>query len=151
MPKLAVIKVGQLPLVVRNQKWKWNNSNRYFQRSQEIYCWFVSPQAFVISFTSDFIPRLVYQYVYSPDGTLHGFMNHSLSYFNVTDFQPNTNPMEPMVLGHKVEVCRCWQKSFSWPYGSIACCVHYTSSTTNNSLWYSYVCFTAVEFTFLIA
>uniref|UniRef100_A0AAX7UEW2 Anoctamin n=1 Tax=Astatotilapia calliptera TaxID=8154 RepID=A0AAX7UEW2_ASTCA len=44
--------------------------------------------AFVIAFTSDFIPRLVYQYMYSPDGTLHGFVNHTLSYFNVTDFDP---------------------------------------------------------------
>lgn len=76
------------------------------------HCCFVSPQAFVISFTSDFIPRLVYQYVYSPDGTLHGFVNHSLSYFNVTDFQPGTDPVDPMFLGYKVEVCRCWQKSF---------------------------------------
>ncbi|XP_060796914.1 anoctamin-1a isoform X2 [Neoarius graeffei] len=62
--------------------------------------------AFVISFTSDFIPRMVYQFVYSPDRTLHGFTNHSLSYFNVTDFAPNTEPVEPMFLGHKVEVCR---------------------------------------------
>ncbi|XP_046713046.1 anoctamin-1a isoform X4 [Silurus meridionalis] len=62
--------------------------------------------AFVISFTSDFIPRLVYQYVYSPDGTLHGFVNHTLSYFNVTDFEPQTEPMEPMFLGYKVDVCR---------------------------------------------
>uniref|UniRef100_A0A7N8Y104 Anoctamin n=1 Tax=Mastacembelus armatus TaxID=205130 RepID=A0A7N8Y104_9TELE len=63
-------------------------------------------QAFVISFTSDFIPRLVYQHMFSPDGTLHGFVNHSLSYFNVTDFQPGTEPVEPMHLGYKVEICR---------------------------------------------
>ncbi|KAL7854733.1 hypothetical protein SRHO_G00169230 [Serrasalmus rhombeus] len=62
--------------------------------------------AFVISFTSDFIPRLVYQYVYSPDGTLHGFVNHTLSYFNVTDFQPNTHPIDPMFLGYEVQICR---------------------------------------------
>uniref|UniRef100_A0A7N8XZ40 Anoctamin n=1 Tax=Mastacembelus armatus TaxID=205130 RepID=A0A7N8XZ40_9TELE len=62
--------------------------------------------AFVISFTSDFIPRLVYQHMFSPDGTLHGFVNHSLSYFNVTDFQPGTEPVEPMHLGYKVEICR---------------------------------------------
>uniref|UniRef100_A0A3Q3JTF0 Anoctamin n=1 Tax=Monopterus albus TaxID=43700 RepID=A0A3Q3JTF0_MONAL len=62
--------------------------------------------AFVISFTSDFIPRLVYQYVYSPDGSLHGFVNHTLSYFNVSDFQPGTDPLEPMHLGYKVEICR---------------------------------------------
>uniref|UniRef100_A0A8C1WXE5 Anoctamin n=1 Tax=Cyprinus carpio TaxID=7962 RepID=A0A8C1WXE5_CYPCA len=51
--------------------------------------------AFVISFTSDFIPRLVYQHMYSPDGTLHGFVNHTLSYFNVSHFQPGTEPMPP--------------------------------------------------------
>nr|XP_057933639.1 anoctamin-1a isoform X1 [Doryrhamphus excisus] len=62
--------------------------------------------AFVIAFTSDFIPRLVYLYMYSPDGTMHGFVNHTLSYFNVSDFQPGTDPIQPMILGHKVETCR---------------------------------------------
>uniref|UniRef100_A0A8D3DDI9 Anoctamin n=1 Tax=Scophthalmus maximus TaxID=52904 RepID=A0A8D3DDI9_SCOMX len=62
--------------------------------------------AFVISFTSDFIPRLVYQYMYSPDGTMHGFIDHTLSSFNVSDFQPGTAPQQPMNLGHKVETCR---------------------------------------------
>ncbi|XP_066556676.1 anoctamin-1a isoform X2 [Amia ocellicauda] len=62
--------------------------------------------AFVISFTSDFIPRLVYQYMYSPDGTMHGFVNHTLSYFNVSHFQEGTDPHDPMYLGYKVEVCR---------------------------------------------
>uniref|UniRef100_A0A8C4RPA2 Anoctamin n=1 Tax=Erpetoichthys calabaricus TaxID=27687 RepID=A0A8C4RPA2_ERPCA len=48
--------------------------------------------AFVISFTSDFIPRLVYLYMYSETGTMHGFINHTLSYFNVTHFKPGTAP-----------------------------------------------------------
>ncbi|XP_056312131.1 anoctamin-2b [Danio aesculapii] len=48
--------------------------------------------AFVISFTSDFIPRLVYQYMYSETGTMHGFINHTLSYFNVSNFKPGTVP-----------------------------------------------------------
>ncbi|XP_029000044.1 anoctamin-1a isoform X2 [Betta splendens] len=62
--------------------------------------------AFVIAFTSDFIPRLVYQYKYSPDGTMHGFVDHTLSYFNVSDFQEGTEPLDPMHLGYKVEICR---------------------------------------------
>lgn len=62
--------------------------------------------AFVISFTSDFIPRLVYQYMYSPDGSMTGFVNHTLSYFNVTDFQPGTAPFDPNNLGHPVYICR---------------------------------------------
>ncbi|XP_015193996.2 anoctamin-1a isoform X1 [Lepisosteus oculatus] len=62
--------------------------------------------AFVISFTSDFIPRLVYQYMYSPDGSMHGFVNHTLSYFNVSHFQEGTEPHIPSNLGYKVEICR---------------------------------------------
>ncbi|KAM4677940.1 anoctamin-2 [Discoglossus pictus] len=48
--------------------------------------------AFVISVTSDFIPRLVYQYMYSTNGTMHGFINHTLSYFNVSHLKPGTQP-----------------------------------------------------------
>jgi anoctamin-1 len=62
--------------------------------------------AFVISFTSDFIPRLVYLYMYSPNGTMHGFVNHTLSSFNVSDFQNGTAPSDPLGLGYEVQICR---------------------------------------------
>uniref|UniRef100_A0A2K5PV72 Anoctamin n=1 Tax=Cebus imitator TaxID=2715852 RepID=A0A2K5PV72_CEBIM len=62
--------------------------------------------AFVISFTSDFIPRLVYLYMYSKDGTMHGFVNHTLSSFNVSDFQNGTAPNDPLDLGYEVQICR---------------------------------------------
>ncbi|XP_028916825.1 anoctamin-1 isoform X2 [Ornithorhynchus anatinus] len=62
--------------------------------------------AFVISFTSDFIPRLVYLYMYSENGTMHGFVNHTLSSFNVSDFQKGTAPNDPMDLGYEVQICR---------------------------------------------
>ncbi|XP_017295189.3 anoctamin-1 [Kryptolebias marmoratus] len=62
--------------------------------------------AFVISFTSDFIPRMVYQYMYSPDGSLHGFVNHTLSYFNVSHFEHGKETMDPLYLGYSVDVCR---------------------------------------------
>ncbi|XP_035273975.1 anoctamin-1-like isoform X2 [Anguilla anguilla] len=62
--------------------------------------------AFVIAFTSDFIPRLVYQYMYSSDGSMHGFVNHTLSYFNVSHFRDGTEPVEPFHLGYHVEMCR---------------------------------------------
>ncbi|XP_032525780.2 anoctamin-4 isoform X1 [Danaus plexippus] len=44
-------------------------------------------QAFVIAYTSDFIPRMVYKYVYSPDKTLAGYIDHSLSLFNTSDYR----------------------------------------------------------------
>ncbi|KAG8522529.1 Anoctamin-1, partial [Galemys pyrenaicus] len=62
--------------------------------------------AFVISFTSDFIPRLVYLYMYSKNGTMHGFINHTLSSFNVSDFQDGTAPNDPLYLGYEVQICR---------------------------------------------
>ncbi|XP_034169109.2 anoctamin-2b isoform X2 [Pangasianodon hypophthalmus] len=80
-------------------------------RAQDIGIWYnilnglgkfsVLINAFVISFTSDFIPRLVYQYMYSETGTMHGFIDHTLSYFNVSDFQPGTAPA-----GSTITVCR---------------------------------------------
>ena len=43
-------------------------------------------QGFIIGFTSDFIPRLVYQYHYSPDNSLSGYTNFTLSAFDPKDF-----------------------------------------------------------------
>lgn len=36
-------------------------------------------QAFVIAYTSDFIPRMVYKYKYSPTDDLVGYIDASLS------------------------------------------------------------------------
>ncbi|KAF1372550.1 hypothetical protein PFLUV_G00266660 [Perca fluviatilis] len=60
--------------------------------------------AFVISFTSDFIPRLVYQYTFSQTGTMHGFIDHTLSYFNVSNFKPGSAPLN--LQQGNISVCR---------------------------------------------
>lgn len=44
-------------------------------------------QAFMIAFSSNFIPRLVYMMHVNPDHTDEGFLQHSLAYFNTSDFQ----------------------------------------------------------------
>ncbi|TNN40846.1 Anoctamin-1 [Liparis tanakae] len=49
---------------------------------------------------------MVYQYMYSPDGSMHGFVNNTLSYFNVSHFQQGKEPMDPQYLGYPVEMCR---------------------------------------------
>ncbi|XP_061817320.1 anoctamin-2b isoform X1 [Nerophis lumbriciformis] len=67
--------------------------------------------AFVISFTSDFIPRLVYQYMYSHTGTMHGFIDHTLSYFNVSNFKPGTAPHN----SHHGDVTVCRYKDYREP------------------------------------
>ncbi|XP_069766032.1 anoctamin-2-like isoform X2 [Narcine bancroftii] len=84
------------------------------ERAKDIGIWYnilngmgkfsVIINAFVIAITSDFIPRLVYQYMYSDDGTMHGFVNHTLSYFNVSEFQQDTRPQASHFIN--VKICR---------------------------------------------
>ncbi|CAF4888233.1 unnamed protein product [Pieris macdunnoughi] len=67
------------------------------ERVEDIGAWYgilkgityaaVVSNAFVIAYTSDFIPRMVYKYVYSPDNTLSGYIDHSLSLFNTSDYR----------------------------------------------------------------
>lgn len=66
--------------------------------------YFSSLQAFVISFTSEFVPRMVYQYMYSANGTMHGYTEHSLSFFNVSNFPSGTAPTTTLITG--VSMCR---------------------------------------------
>jgi len=47
-------------------------------------------QAFIIAWTSDFVPKLVYKLIVSPDMSLTGYVNHSLSVFDVRDFENYT-------------------------------------------------------------
>ncbi|XP_060046212.1 anoctamin-2 [Erinaceus europaeus] len=84
-------------------------------RTKDIGIWFdilsgigkfsVIINAFVIAVTSDFIPRLVYQYSYSHNGTLHGFINHTLSFFNVSQLKEGTAP-ENSQFDQEVQFCR---------------------------------------------
>lgn len=62
-------------------------------------------QAFIIAVTSDFIPRLVYRYAYSPDGTLAGYVENSLAYFNTSDIGTHL-PVQLPVDNTTVDVCR---------------------------------------------
>ncbi|XP_036619092.1 anoctamin-5 isoform X1 [Trichosurus vulpecula] len=56
----------------------------------------VVTNAFIVAFTSDMIPRLVYYYAYSTDNNspMSGYINNSLSVFQISDFpkEPGANP-----------------------------------------------------------
>jgi hypothetical protein len=57
----------------------------------------------IIAFTSDFIPRLIYTLKYSPDHSLEGYVNYTLSYFKTSHF----NHTQQLFNGTEVvEVCR---------------------------------------------
>lgn len=83
------------------------------QRAPNIGVWFrildilsklaVISNAFIIAFSSNFIPRLVYMISVSPDHTDVGFLNHSLAVFDTRDFENDTAPIHP---SYNVSICR---------------------------------------------
>ncbi|XP_038105895.1 anoctamin-5 isoform X2 [Culex quinquefasciatus] len=52
----------------------------------------VISSAFIIAFSSDFIPRLYYKYLLNEDRTEAGFVQHTLAIFNVSDFEEGAAP-----------------------------------------------------------
>ena len=48
--------------------------------------------ALVIAFTSDFIAKAVYDYSYSDDGNLKGYLDNSLSYYNTSLWKDFSRP-----------------------------------------------------------
>ncbi|XP_064600079.1 anoctamin-1-like isoform X3 [Liolophura sinensis] len=59
--------------------------------------------AFILALTADFLPRLIYRIAYSEDGTSKGFWNGTLSYFDTSDFE---NGSQPLDISRKVDICR---------------------------------------------
>ncbi|KAJ8315864.1 hypothetical protein KUTeg_008014 [Tegillarca granosa] len=100
------------------------------ERAQDIGIWFgilrgisaiaVVSNAVIIAFTSEFIKKLVYMYGHNPNMTMHGYVNFSLSVFNVSDFQersiPDANAMAKFEGGAGTETCR--YRGFREPPGS---------------------------------
>ena len=71
--------------------------------------------AFVLAFTSDLIPSFVYKYLYSQDGTLKGFVEWSLSSFNVKDYTNHSKPFNPTYAGIP-EQAQCRYPGYRNPY-----------------------------------
>ncbi|KAK2583391.1 hypothetical protein KPH14_009379 [Odynerus spinipes] len=61
--------------------------------------------AFIIAFTSNFIPRLVYRITVSDNYSLEGFLEYSLAKFDTSDFKNGTQP-EMKDDQKKVDICR---------------------------------------------
>lgn len=68
----------------------------------------VITNGFIIAFTSDFVPRLVYKYYYSPSGTLDGYINFTLSSFNTSDpfYAKGSAPINSALEFKNVTECR---------------------------------------------
>ncbi|XP_078050290.1 anoctamin 1 isoform X1 [Augochlora pura] len=65
----------------------------------------VITNAFIIAFTSNFIPRLVYRITVSDNYSLEGFLDHSLSKFNTSELRNGTAPTS-LSAHHQIDICR---------------------------------------------
>ncbi|BFZ09443.1 hypothetical protein BsWGS_12480 [Bradybaena similaris] len=96
-------------------------------KAQDIGIWFgilqgisqvaIMTNALIIAFTSDFIPKLVYMYAYNPSENLNGYINFSLSVFNVSDFEPGSQPRD-MKVEEFGKVIECRYRDYRNPPGS---------------------------------
>ncbi|XP_067154086.1 anoctamin-6 [Apteryx mantelli] len=128
-PLLAII---NNMLEIRLDAWKMTTQFRRIvpQKAQDIGAWqpimqgiailAVVTNAMIIAFTSDMIPRLVYYWSFSvpPYGnhstyTMKGYINNTLSVFNISDFKNESKPSAPQV-GNQTT---CRYRDFRYPPG----------------------------------
>lgn len=63
----------------------------------------VASNAFILAFSSYFIPKMVYTLKVNPDHSDNGFLEYSLAYFNTSDFLNGTAPEENP---NNITICR---------------------------------------------
>lgn len=120
-------------LEIRVDAWKMTTQYRRMvpEKAQDIGAWqpimqgiaimAVVTNAMIIAFTSDMIPRLVYYWSFSipPYGnhstyTMEGYINNTLSYFNIDDFKKISRRDSDSVLGNYTT---CRYRDFRNPPG----------------------------------
>ncbi|NWX22671.1 ANO6 protein, partial [Aegotheles bennettii] len=121
-------------LEIRLDAWKLTTQFRRMvpQKAQDIGAWqpimqgiailAVVTNAMIIAFTSDMIPRLVYYWSFSvpPYGshssyTMKGYINSTLSVFNISDFKNASKPFSPW-FGNQT-TCRQVYRDLRYPPG----------------------------------
>ncbi|KAK5927888.1 hypothetical protein CgunFtcFv8_012998 [Champsocephalus gunnari] len=80
----------------------------------------VVTNAFIVAFTSDMIPRLVYMYAYHPNGELNmkGYISNSLSSFNISVIPAENRPDDdenPSWFNSSIDTCR--YRDYRYPSG----------------------------------
>ncbi|XP_063783420.1 anoctamin-6 [Pseudophryne corroboree] len=120
-------------LEIRVDAWKLTTQFRRMvpEKAQHIGAWqpimqgvailAVVSNAMIIAFTSDMIPRLVYYWSFSvpPYGThtsytMQGYINNTLSVFNISDFKTESRPVPPPWFGTQTT---CRYRDFRYPPG----------------------------------
>lgn len=116
---------------IRVDAWKITTQFRRVvpEKAQDIGAWqpilqgiailAVATNAMIIAFTSDMIPRLVYYWSFSvypygdhPSHTMEGYINTSLSIFNISDFSNKSMPLKT-----PYDIVTCRYRDFRYPPG----------------------------------
>ncbi|XP_037551308.1 anoctamin-5b [Nematolebias whitei] len=74
----------------------------------------VVTNSFIMAFTSDMIPRLVYLYAYSRHGNMEGYINNSLSVYNISQIPLPNMPEDDW---HHNSTSTCRYRDYRYPPG----------------------------------
>ncbi|XP_061598260.1 anoctamin-5b isoform X2 [Cololabis saira] len=74
----------------------------------------VVTNAFIMAFTSDMIPRMVYLYAYGKDASMTGYVNNSLSVYNISQIHQDNMPEDSWYY-NTTETCR--YRDYRYPPG----------------------------------
>uniref|UniRef100_A0A672L7C7 Anoctamin n=2 Tax=Sinocyclocheilus grahami TaxID=75366 RepID=A0A672L7C7_SINGR len=81
----------------------------------------VVTNAFIVAFTSDMIPRLVYLYAYHPgsEATMRGYITNSLSFYNISQIPEDNLPEhgENPSWFNSSTITRCSYRDYRYPPG----------------------------------
>ncbi|KAK1169163.1 anoctamin-6-like [Acipenser oxyrinchus oxyrinchus] len=121
---------------IRVDAWKITTQFRRVvpEKAQDIGAWqpilqgvailAVVTNAMIIAFTSDMIPRLVYYWAFSvyPYGdygnhTMEGYINNTLSIFNISDFSNDSKPLRHPLWFDSERDTTCRYRDFRYPPG----------------------------------
>uniref|UniRef100_A0A7N8WR11 Anoctamin n=1 Tax=Mastacembelus armatus TaxID=205130 RepID=A0A7N8WR11_9TELE len=78
----------------------------------------VVTNAFIMAFTSDMIPRMVYLYAYSQDASMSGYINNSLSVYNISQI-PDPNIPEKTENWIDNSTTTCSYRDYRYPPGHL--------------------------------
>nr|XP_057933228.1 anoctamin-5b isoform X1 [Doryrhamphus excisus] len=89
----------------------------------------VVTNAFIMAFTSDMIPRLVYLYAYSKEASMRGYVNNSLSVYNISQI-PEHNMPEEQASWFDNSTANCRYRDYRYPPG------HHKEYTHTMQFWH---------------
>ncbi|XP_028999538.1 anoctamin-5b isoform X2 [Betta splendens] len=125
-------------LEIRVDAWKFTTQFRrpVASKARNIGAWLeilnavailsVVTNAFIMAFTSDMIPRMVYLYAYSKNSSMQGYVNDSLSFFHISQIPMHNRPEDNWFDNSTI----CRYRDYRYPPG------HHKQYTHTMQFWH---------------